>query len=152
MARSRGGTSGGEDDDTGAPDRVDLHVGARIRMRRLLLGLNQQGLARKLGITFQQVQKYENGANRVSASRLSEIAEALGIRVGYFFLDLDESGDPATPEETLWQQRIGQTEALELVRHYYAIPDPRVREHFLELIKAAASAKPATKAAAKPAD
>jgi len=139
--------SGGEDDETEAPDRIDLHVGGRIRVRRLLLGLKQQALARKLGITFQQVQKYENGANRVSASRISEIAEALGVRVGYFFFDLDDSGDLGTPEETLWQQRIGQTEALDLVRHYYAIPDPRVREHFLELIKAAALANPAAKSA-----
>jgi transcriptional regulator with XRE-family HTH domain len=141
MARSRGRPAGddrGGDDDDGAPDRVDIHVGGRIRMRRILLGMNQQALARKLGLTFQQVQKYENGTNRVSASRLAGIAEALGVRVRYFFSDLDEN--PASEQEMLWQKRIGQTEALELVRYYYAIPDSRVREHFLALIKATAAA------------
>ena len=106
-------------------------------MRRILLGMNQQALARKLGLTFQQVQKYENGTNRVSASRLAGIAEALGVRVGYFFCDLDEN--PASQQEMLWQKRIGQTEALELVRYYYAIPDSRVREPFHALIKATAA-------------
>lgn len=109
-------------------------------MRRILLGMNQQGLARKLGLTFQQIQKYENGANRVSASRLVGIAEALGVTAGYFFRDLEDAENPVSEQEVLWRQRIGQTEALELVRHYYAIPDSRVREHFLELIKAAADA------------
>src|SRR4051812_12223036 len=119
MAGSRGRPPGGSDDDDGAPDRVDLHVGARIRMRRILLDMNQQALGKKLGLTFQQVQKYENGSNRVSASRLSGIAEALGVAVGYFFIDLDEGEHPRSDEETLWQQRIAQTEALELVRSYY---------------------------------
>lgn len=110
-------------------------------MRRILLDMNQQALARKLGVTFQQVQKYENGTNRVSASRLAEIAAALGVTVGYFYAELREEGS-LSPEEALWQQRISQTEALELVRHYYAIPDSRVREHFLALIKAASAAAP----------
>ena len=142
MPRSRGRPpgGGGGDNDDGAPDRVDIHVGARIRMRRILLDMNQQALAKKLGLTFQQVQKYENGSNRVSASRLAGIAEALGVAVGYFFLDLDEGEGPRSNEEALWQQRIAQTEALELVRSYYAIPDTRIRGHFLELIKAAAAA------------
>lgn len=140
MARSRGRPAGGGEDDEGAPDRVDIHVGARIRMRRILLDMNQQALARKLGLTFQQVQKYENGTNRVSASRLAGVAEALGVPVGYFFIDLEKSEATRSGEETLWQQRIGQTEALELVRSYYAIRDARTREHLLALIKAAATA------------
>jgi transcriptional regulator with XRE-family HTH domain len=72
---------------------VDVYVGARIRTRRLLAGINQETLAQKLGLTFQQVQKYEGGANRVSASRLAEIAEALGVTVSYFFADLPSPGD-----------------------------------------------------------
>ena len=140
MGRSRTRFPADGEDDDGAPDRVDIHVGARIRMRRILLDMNQQALARKLGLTFQQVQKYENGTNRVSASRLSGIAEALGVTIGYFFLDLDEAETPLSNEEALWRHRIGQTEALELLRSYYAIPNPRVRERFLELIKAAAAA------------
>ena len=141
MGRTRGRTPSAGDDDGGAPDRVDTHVGARIRSRRILLDMNQQALARKLGLTFQQVQKYENGANRVSASRLAAIAEVLGVAIGYFFADLQEATEtPLSAEAERWQQRIGQTEALELVRYYYAIPDLQVRAHFLELIKAAASA------------
>jgi transcriptional regulator with XRE-family HTH domain len=142
MARSRGRAPGlrvpGDDED-GSPDRVDIHVGARIRMRRILLDMNQQALARNLGLTFQQVQKYENGTNRVSTSRLAEIATALRVTVGYFYAELRDEGS-LSPEEALWQERISQTEALELVRHYYAIPDSRVRGHFLGLIKAAAAA------------
>src|SRR5919107_592625 len=77
---------------TGVPDPVDVHVGARIRTRRLLLGMNQETLANALGLTFQQVQKYEGGANRVSASRLSQVAEVLSVSVSYFFEDLEAAG------------------------------------------------------------
>src|SRR6476646_7825794 len=77
---------------TGVPDPVDVHVGSRIRIRRLLIGMNQETLARALGLTFQQVQKYEGGANRVSASRLSQIADVLGVPIAYFFSDIDLAG------------------------------------------------------------
>jgi hypothetical protein len=73
---------------TGVPNPIDVHVGGRIRMRRLLLGMNQETLANALGLTFQQVQKYEGGANRVSASRLSAMADILGVPISYFFGDL----------------------------------------------------------------
>src|ERR1700752_4276824 len=72
---------------TGIPAPVDVHVGARIRTRRLLIGMNQEALARALGLTFQQVQKYEGGANRISASRLAELADILGVPIGYFFAE-----------------------------------------------------------------
>src|ERR1700760_1136603 len=77
------------------PNPVDLHVGARIRMRRKLLGVSQQALAESLGLTFQQVQKYERGANRVSASKLYEIARALHVPVPYFFEGLADTGSDA---------------------------------------------------------
>ena len=77
---------------TGVPNPVDVHVGARVRTRRLLIGMNQETLARALGLTFQQVQKYEGGANRVSASRLSQIAEILGVPISYFFNDIEPDG------------------------------------------------------------
>ena len=80
--------AGGYGRGTGVPDPVDIHVGGRIRTRRLLIGMNQETLARALGLTFQQVQKYEGGANRVSASRLSQIAETLGVPISHFFSDL----------------------------------------------------------------
>src|SRR5213083_346205 len=91
---------------TGVPAPVDVHVGARVRTRRLLIGMNQETLARELGLTFQQVQKYEGGANRISASRLSQIAEILGVPITYFFSDVEPAGSPAaTPQELEARQR-----------------------------------------------
>jgi transcriptional regulator with XRE-family HTH domain len=118
---------------TGVPDPVDVEVGARIRTRRLLIGMNQETLAGRLGLTFQQVQKYEGGANRVSASRLAEIAEILGVSVGYFFDDLEEGGS-----DTAARERMQRPEAIELIRSYYAIGDPQVRGQFLDMVKAVA--------------
>jgi ribosome-binding protein aMBF1 (putative translation factor) len=84
---------------TGVPNPIDVHVGARVRMRRLLLGMNQETLANALGLTFQQVQKYEGGANRVSASRLSAMAEILGVPISYFFGDLQQEDADLSPED-----------------------------------------------------
>jgi transcriptional regulator with XRE-family HTH domain len=123
---------------TGVPDPVDVHVGARIRMRRLLIGINQETLAQKLGLTFQQVQKYEGGANRVSASRLARIAEVLGVSISYFFADLPAPGEDPSGQEARRRDLLLQPETLELVRHYYAIADQQVREQFLDMVKAVA--------------
>lgn len=126
---------------TGVPDPIDVQVGARIRARRLLIGMNQETLAAALGLTFQQVQKYEGGANRVSASRLSQIADILGVPIGYFFSDLASSGGAdARMQEA--RDRMQRPEAIELIRFYYAIPDQRLRHQFLDLVKAAAQAQP----------
>ena len=84
---------------TGIPNPIDVHVGKRIRTRRLFLGMNQETLANALGLTFQQVQKYEGGANRVSASRLSAMADILGVPISFFFGDLQLDNTPRTPEE-----------------------------------------------------
>src|SRR5580704_10009108 len=81
---------------TGIPNPIDVHVGKRIRMRRLLLGMNQETLATALGLTFQQVQKYEGGANRVSASRLSAMADILDVPISYFFSDLQTDDSKST--------------------------------------------------------
>ena len=123
---------------TGIPNPIDVHVGKRIRMRRLFLGMNQEKLADALGLTFQQVQKYEGGANRVSASRLSAMADILGVPISFFFgdLQLDETGGTAEERET--RERMERPETIELVRLYYAIPDARVRQQFLEMVKAVA--------------
>ena len=126
---------------TGIPNPIDVHVGKRIRMRRLFLGMNQETLANRLGLTFQQVQKYEGGANRVSASRLSAMADILGVPISFFFGDL-QPDDEGTSHEREARERLERPETIELVRLYYAIPDLRVRQQFLEMIKAvAASAK-----------
>jgi transcriptional regulator with XRE-family HTH domain len=122
---------------TGVPDPVDVHVGARIRTRRLLIGMNQETLAKAIGLTFQQVQKYEGGANRVSASRLAEIAEVLGVPIAYFFSDLDPGGG-ATAEGLETRELIQRPEAIELIRSYYAIEDQEIRHQFLDMLKAVA--------------
>ncbi|MGD9615114.1 MAG: helix-turn-helix domain-containing protein [Alphaproteobacteria bacterium] len=126
---------------TGVPDPVDVHVGARVRTRRLLLGMNQETLANALGLTFQQVQKYEGGANRVSASRLAQMAEVLGVSVSYFFDDLDPEGDAGTRDEQEFREMLQRPEAIELIRWYYAIADTGVRQQFLDMVKAVAASQ-----------
>jgi transcriptional regulator with XRE-family HTH domain len=110
-------------------------------MRRLFLGMNQETLANALGLTFQQVQKYEGGANRVSASRLSAMAEILGVPIAFFYSDLHLGDTPQSAEEQQARERMERPETIELVRYYYAISDLRTRQQFLEMVKAAA-AKP----------
>jgi len=123
---------------TGIPNPIDIHVGRRVRLRRLLLGMNQETLAEALGLTFQQVQKYESGRNRVSASRLSAMAEILGVPISYFFDDLSATGAEVSTEDKARREQFESPETIELVRLYYAIPDPTVRRQFLDMIKAAA--------------
>src|SRR5690349_18849699 len=115
---------------TGVPDPVDVHVGSRIRIRRLLVGMNQETLAKALGLTFQQVQKYEGGANRVSASRLSQIAEVLGVPIAYFFNDIDLAAGGPDPGELQTRERMQRPDVIELIRSYYAIGDARIRQQF----------------------
>ena len=106
---------------------VDVHVGKRIRHRRWTLGTTQQQLAEEVGIKFQQIQKYETGTNRVSASRLWDIARALDVPVAFFFEGLDSSeAEPAQLPTDILADR----EALELVRSYYAIPENQRRQLF----------------------
>ena len=104
---------------------VDAHVGKRIRHRRWMIGMTQQQLADKVGIKFQQIQKYETGMNRVSASRLWDIADALGVTISFFFEGLEESGEAAGAPDLM-----ADKEALELVRSYYAIPEAQRRRLF----------------------
>lgn len=108
---------------------VDVHVGKRIRHRRWLIGMTQQQLAEKVGIKFQQIQKYETGANRVSASRLWDISDALEVQVSFFFEGLQEDQQPAegnlVPDDLMTDK-----EALDLVRSYYAIPENQRRRLF----------------------
>ena len=128
---------------TGVPNPIDVHVGSRIRTRRLLLGMNQETLANRLGLTFQQVQKYEGGANRVSASRLAAMAEILGVPVGYFFGDLRPDGAEISAEDKQWREYLQRPETIEFIRLYYAMPASTVRHRFLELTKTVADSFPA---------
>tara|TARA_R110002072_G_scaffold1176_9_gene9726 strand:+ start:291 stop:665 length:375 start_codon:yes stop_codon:yes gene_type:complete len=110
---------------------VDVHVGKRIRQRRWLTGMTQQKLAELVGIKFQQIQKYETGANRVSASRLWDIADALGVPVSFFFEGLkDEEGANGPSVDGLPADLMADKEAMELVRSYYAIPENQRRRLF----------------------
>lgn len=108
---------------------VDVHVGKRIRHRRWLVGMTQQQLAEQVGIKFQQIQKYETGANRVSASRLWDIAAALDVQISFFF-DGIQSEETAGTSENVPADLMGDKEALELVRSYYAIPENQRRRLF----------------------
>ncbi len=125
-----------------SPAEVDMHVGARIRMRRRFLGLTQQTLAESLGLTFQQVQKYERGANRVSASKLYDIARALQAPVPYFFEGLADTGseeaDAARGAERNIRDFLMTAEGQELATLYPRISQSRLRRQVLELVRAIA--------------
>lgn len=110
---------------------VDVHVGKRIRQRRWLVGMTQQQLAERVGIKFQQIQKYETGANRVSASRLWDIADALDVDVSFFFEGLKDGADDGEPtQSSIPADMMGDKEAMDLVRSYYAIPENQRRRLF----------------------
>jgi transcriptional regulator with XRE-family HTH domain len=123
-------------------NEIDLHVGKRLRRRRRLLGLTQQQLAESIGIRFQQIQKYECGANRVTASRLYELSVSLNVPVGYFFEGLavaaDAAGAPpavANDRDLIAADVLSQKETLELIRAYYKLGE-RPRRRLLDLAKA----------------
>ncbi len=127
-----------EDASLRKPSHVDAHVGSRIRLRRKLLGLSQQQLAEQLGLTFQQVQKYERGVNRVSASKLYETAQVLGAPVTHFFEGLDGEvqfdGTPGAGEAAV-TAFLMTPEGLELATLFPRIPKGRMRHQVLELVR-----------------
>jgi transcriptional regulator with XRE-family HTH domain len=132
----------------GSPNPIDVHVGSRIRLRRTLLGISQMALAEAIGLTFQQVQKYEKGANRVSSSRLVDVANALEVSVSHFFEEMTAAVQKQTPSALMiTKQRpeidqekdpLATRETLEFVRAYCKITDPAVRKRVFELTKAIA--------------
>jgi transcriptional regulator with XRE-family HTH domain len=129
---------------TGQPHPLDIHIGKRIRQRRLFLGMNQEVLAYGLGLTVQQMQKFEAGANRVSASRLSQVAALLNVSVSYLFENY-EDGEQTVPDAIKARNvRLEEPDAIALVRRYYAILDPVVRQQFLELVESVAASNDAS--------
>ena len=129
---------------SGQPNPIDVHVGKRIRLRRTLLGFSQEKLAAMLGLTFQQVQKYERGNNRVGASRLWDISNVLNVPVSFFFEDMDSEvarQSPRTfsaPESSLYLEEhrddidmdpMKRQETLELVKAYYRIPNRKAAKY-----------------------
>lgn len=111
---------------------VDIHLGNQIRRRRRLLGLTQRELAEAVGTKFQQVQKYECGANRVSAGRLFQISEALRVPIGYFYMGLEGEKRAEIVADSLDPEILSQKETLDLVRAYYRIGQPS-RRRLLDL-------------------
>jgi transcriptional regulator with XRE-family HTH domain len=136
---------------TDKPNPIDIHVGSRIRLRRNMLGLSQEKLGEAIGLTFQQVQKYERGANRVGASRLHELSRVLDVPVSFFFDDMDPVRAPAIPggfaesaAEAFDSDPLRKRETVELISAYYEIDDPALRRRFFDLAKAlVASGEPA---------
>lgn len=127
------------------PNPIDVHVGSRVRFRRMLLGMSQEKLGERLGLTFQQVQKYEKGVNRIGASRLFELANVLGVNVQFFYDDapeLDTNGaEPGFAEEAATDYVGGflkSREGIELNRAFARIADPRVRRSIVELVRSIA--------------
>ncbi len=119
------------------PDPVDVHVGQRLRQRRTLLGMSQEKLAKAFGVSFQQVQKYERGANRISASRLHLLTRILDVPITYFFEGLPNvEHEPTMVPETEGGDRMASRETLELVRAYYRISSPAVRKRLVDLARA----------------
>lgn len=122
-----------------APNPIDVHVGGRVRLRRMLIGMSQEKLADQLGITFQQVQKYEKGTNRIGASRLFEASRILGVPVSFFYDELP--GQPgmaagfAEPGEAYVSDFIASREGLQLMKAFMAIGDARVRRKIIDLVE-----------------
>ncbi len=129
---------------TGKPSPVDVHVGARVRLRRTLLGMTQTKLGDAIGLTFQQVQKYERGTNRVSSSRLFDLARVLDVPVEFFFEDMPAEVAMSSPGQGRRKAKelpsyeldpMAKRETLEFVRAYYKISDARVRKRLFEMTK-----------------
>lgn len=128
------------------PSPIDVHVGTRVRLRRTLLGMSQEKLGEALGLTFQQVQKYERGVNRIGASRLFDLARVLDVPIGFFFDDMPDAVGGAMSgvrramgfadsQDAFEDDTLHRRETLELVRAYYRITDPSVRKRVFDLIK-----------------
>ena len=125
-----------------SPDPVDIHVGSRVRLRRTLLGMSQEKLGKALGLTFQQVQKYERGANRIGSSRLFQLSRILDVPVSFFFDEMapettrKADGMAEENRQVFEVDKLSRRETLELVRAYYKISDPSVRKKIFEMVKA----------------
>ncbi len=127
------------------PNPIDVHVGSRIRLRRNMLGFSQEKLGESLGITFQQIQKYEKGTNRVGASRLQAISSILNVPVSFFFEDAPgshsatASGFAEDNEATYVVDFLNSNEGVQLTRAFTKISDPKVRRKIIDLVKSLAA-------------
>ncbi len=125
---------------------IDIHVGSRVRLRRNLLGMNQTKLAGAIGVAYQQIQKYEKGTNRISASRLFNLSRVLDVPISFFFEDLSPAaagggrrrtrGLSEAPAAVLEPDLLSKRETVELIRAYYRVTDPGLRKRVLDLLQA----------------
>ena len=132
---------------TKSPNPIDRHVGSRVRMRRMLIGMSQEKLGQTLGVTFQQVQKYEKGTNRIGASRLQHIADVLGVSVDFLFEGAPRLEGPAGEEAAGFAEAppseyvadfLSTAEGVQLMKHFVRIANPRVRRRVVDLVAALA--------------
>ena len=135
------------------PNPVDTHVGSRVRLRRTMLGMSQEKLGESLGITFQQIQKYEKGSNRIGASRLQRMSEVLNVPVAFFFEDAPGGIDgkngfsePSGPDYVV--DFLSSSEGLQLNRAFVRIADPKVRRRVIDLVRTLADTSSAADAEA----
>lgn len=132
----------------GSPHPIDIHVGSRVRLRRSIVKMSQQELARAVGITFQQVQKYERGTNRISISRMYEMANALGVPATFFLEDMPQQFVSASKNKGFAEEAqamfdadpLTKRETRALIRAYYQIAEPKLRKQILDLAKMLANA------------
>ena len=126
------------------PNPIDIHVGSRVRLRRMMLGMSQERLGESLGITFQQIQKYEKGTNRIGASRLQHIARVLSVPVSFFFEDapgapVEKAAGMAEPKSTHYVvDFLSSAEGLQLNKAFIRIKEPKLRRRIIDLVRALA--------------
>jgi len=126
------------------PNPIDIHVGSRVRLRRMMLGMSQEKLGESLGITFQQIQKYEKGTNRIGASRLQHIARVLSVPVSFFFEDApgapaEQTAGMAEPKSTHYVvDFLSSAEGLQLNKAFIRIKDSKLRRKIIDLVRALA--------------
>ncbi len=128
------------------PDPIDIHVGSRVRLRRMILSMSQEKLGDQMGLTFQQIQKYEKGVNRIGASRLFQLATILKVPVDFFFEEMPGHAQPAhdpigfseRPTETFIRDFLSSREGLELNRSFVQIKSNKARRAIIEMVRAVA--------------
>jgi len=144
VAAKKARKSSGRMASKGFPNPIDVHVGQRMRQRRTLLGMSQSVLGDAIGLTFQQIQKYERGANRVSGSRLFDLGRVLDVPIAYFFQEMSTDTQGQAPSQLMGVKQVAvdyepdpmaKRETLELVRAYYKIPDAAARRRLADLVK-----------------
>jgi transcriptional regulator with XRE-family HTH domain len=149
MSRPPGFVDDVENDERGSrrPNPIDVHVGGRVRFRRMLLGMSQEKLGEKLGLTFQQIQKYEKGINRIGASRLFDLAQVLGVPIQFFYEEAP-AGEPLAampagfaekPEENAIVDFLRSRDGLELNKAFVRISDAKARRAIVDLVRSLAN-------------